>query len=95
MTSLKRVLPTILLTTAIAGCGSAARIPERVLVPVAAECPAPAIPARPLAPPALHDKLAPDADKARALAIYISNLNGHIDALTALLGGYAPIATKQ
>lgn len=89
MTSPKRVLPTMLLTmAALAGCASPPRVPERVLVPVAAECPVPNIPARPQAPAALHDKAAPDAEKARALAIHISNLNGYIDALLATLHGY-------
>lgn len=88
MTSAKRVLPTMLLTMALAGCASSPRVPERVLVPVAAECPAPTIPARPAGPAALHDESAPDAEKARALAVYINNLNGYIDALTATLRGY-------
>ena len=74
---------------ALAGCSTAPRLPERVLVPVAAECPVPDLPARPAAPEALHDRSASDAEKARALAVYVSNLNGHVDALTALLRGYA------
>lgn len=48
-----------------------------------------AVPARPQLPAAIREKGSSDAETARALAVYISNLHGHIDALTALLAGYA------
>lgn len=90
MKSKKLLLSAMLAAAlALAGCGTAPRLPERVLVPVAAECPVPDLPARPKAPASLHDKSAPDADKARAIAIYLEQLHGHIDALEALLAGYA------
>ena len=91
MKSKKLLLPAMLASMlALTGCaGTGSRLPERVLVPVAAKCPVPDVPAAPAAPASLHDKNAPDADKARAIAIYLEQLHGHIDALTALLAGYA------
>jgi hypothetical protein len=91
MKSKKLLLAAVFVTVvSLAGCGTApVRLPERVLVPVAAECPVPDVPAKPAAPTLLYDKSAPDAEKARALAVYIANLHGHIEALTALLDGYA------
>jgi hypothetical protein len=96
MTSRKHLLVAIVATSlALAGCASTGpQLPERVLIPVAAECPVPDIPAQPTPPAALHDKSAPDAEKARALAVYIDQLTGHIDALTALLRGYQPNTHK-
>jgi hypothetical protein len=78
---------------ALAGCSTAPRIPERVLLPIATECPVPDLPARPTVPAAIRQVGVSDAETARAIAIYISQLNGHIDALTALLTGYSKPAT--
>lgn len=91
MKSKKLLLPAMLAATlALSGCaGTGPRLPERVLVPVAVECPVPDVPAAPVPPASLHDKNSSDADKARAIAVYLEQLHGHIDALTALLAGYA------
>lgn len=82
------VVAGALTMAALAGCSTAPTLPERVLVPVASECPVPDVPARPKPPAALHDASASDAEKSRALAVYISNLNGWADALEATLRGY-------
>jgi len=86
-----KALAVSLATLALAGCSTVPKTPERVLVPVAAECPAPPseVLVRPVAPAALHDRSASDAEKARALAVYISQLSGWADALEAVLRGYS------
>jgi hypothetical protein len=97
MKSKKLLLAAVfVMVVSLAGCSTApVRLPERVLVPVVAECPVPDVPARPQPPASLHNGSAPDAEKARALAVYIANLQGHIEALTALLDGYAKPKASQ
>jgi len=96
MTSQKLLLCAIAAATfALVGCSSTGpRLPERVLMPVAAVCPVPDIPANPAAPTSLHDRTALDKEKARAIALYLEQRQARIKALEALLDGYAKSDAK-
>ena len=78
---------------ALAGCSTFPKSPERVLLPIANECPVPVLLSRPTMPAAIRVKGESDAEISKALAIHISDLNGHIDSLTALLTGYSKPAS--
>lgn len=74
------------------GCATTAdpRPPVEVLIPVAAQCPAPVMPERPVLPVAdLTDKSVP-ADVLRAYAVSLSQCAAYSAQLETLLRAYQP-----
>lgn len=77
-----------LLMAFLTGCATTAQMPAQVLVPVAAECPAPTLPPRPRLPLAdLPDNAKPD-ETARAAVASLQIAMDYAEALEQLLGAY-------
>lgn len=76
----------LILAVLLTGCASMR--PEQVLIPVAAECPAPVLPARPYLPVADLPANATPEQVARAYATSLQLATDYAEALEVLLSAY-------